>query len=589
MRTFLVATLVVGLGFWSGTVVADEAGSWPGQAKVVSHETMMSQVRDFTEVIFHVEGFVPGGVTYFRGWLPNSVFNRQKLEATVEDSTISRKTHCCVNLQRVCPTKPNLPPIKTGIYFHSDGLGDSFENGGQRLVTYIKRHQEPGQQLVAIRRPASFDQLSIQHGKKVDVQAALVAYLNCAFGLTQDESIHLYGHGAETIAVALRVNQERPETVSEVTGHIRTAVQKTERDPYYRSLFAHMRESVAASSYHSPLGIDFSYNHFDEFGEVAVKDFSHWLNGMIYYNGLPFKFHPDKLDHEAGISRHIISDGKVDDGVLTMLREQLLQNQALAREHTGFTPANADVHIGTTPKWMVEKSMEVRGLYGRPPDWIVEQYNGEDPLSEAGFNFILIPAYAHNWKDSTEENQMHIIAHEWWHANMQYHLVNSFCCFDRDRMGHTGPTWLIEGSAEVWAIAKSGALEEDMAGRRRSLQGLLPGDFDIRSLNTRRGWREGDIRYKHDAREVATYMLWKDVGFLGFLDFYGSLGNFYASEATIAKLDSTEVTDQVVDFSIRFFDHQRRLDRLDEIFSDSFGFTMEKFAEKFRKSFTDTL
>ena len=577
MRGFYIAVLMAGLCFWSEVATGQE-GSWSGEAEVVGHERL-DQVGRFIEVQFNVSGFVTGDVTHFRGWMSNNVWDRGRQVVNTQGSSVAvtAKDHCC--LKRACSGTTGLSNINAGIYFHSDGTDGQFPQERLIPLSYLRKNQRSGEELIVISRPRGFDLTPTSHGYGIDAQAALVAYLDCAFGL--GSGVEIYGHGIEPIGVALRVNQEYPSTASRVTGFPRTVVQRRENDRYYHLLFKRFENMVAASG-GSDLEINLWYNPYDELGEKEIDSFYHRFNGLLHAFGATGSI---ALHSGTGFKNRVISDGSIDSRDLELIEDQLLQNQAYAREHLGLTTSGVNVYIGNDPSWLTARYIEAYELNQSEWDsYLRKRFNpNNNPHVEAGFPAIMIPAYNQHWRSTTHENRGNIVTHEWWHANVQYHFLNSFCCTDGNRMQHTGPAWLSEGSAQIWSMSKAGGIEEDIAWRRGKLRTSLPAGFNLMDLNTRRGWRKAGDEYKYDAREVASYMLRTAAGFESFVDFYGNLGSYYADEAARAGINSTVNVNQTMKFSREFFDLPRRVRKLNEIFDNAFGWTMEQFAEEFRR------
>ncbi len=561
MRLFFVAILMVGFCFWSEAVASEEdpcsesTVPWSSETEVVGHE-VLDQIGDFTEVRFNLAGFIPGNVNSFQGWMSKDVFDRQ------------------------CLNETNLSAITTGIYFHSDGVDGRFQEERLRLFTYIKENQKPGELLIVISRPHGFDLTPISHGQEIDAQAMLVAYLDHIFGL--GESVELYGHGAETIAVALRVNREYPKTVKRVTGFTRINVREQGQDAYYFLLFKRIENMVNMSG-GSDLEINLSYNQYDEFGQEEIEGF------VVKVNDLGFNI---VLNEMAEVNNQVISDGSIAQEILAEIKDQLLLNQAYARKHLGIAPWGTKVYIGNDPVWLADRYLEAIRFGESNRSWRLKHFRQPNPPPEAGFYGVIIPAYNNNNWQKGASARANTIAHEWWHT-VQIYLLNSLCCSGSDRMQHTGPAWLIEGSADIWArVMLSANVEEQMNRRRENLRNRMPADFNLLDLNTRRGWTEASYDYKYHARQLAIYMLMETSGLQGFLDFYGKLGDYYAGEAAQADLDSTGDFGgygsgskyRLAQFSREFFDLPERLEKLDEIFQSAFGRTMDEFAEEFRNS-----
>ena len=505
------------------------------ETSILGHE-VLSEVGDRVEVRFPVVGFIPGNVKEFRGWMPKQVFDRQCLD--------------------------EASAITVGVYFHSDGVDGRFQTESLRLLSYIKRHKQPGELLIAIGRPSSFDRTPINHGREIDAQAMLIVYLHQTFGL--GENIELYGHGPETIAIALTVN----ETNSVIKG-VTAFPPVHDQDKAYHFLL-HQRIKNLIRDGDNPQ-ISIAHNPY-EFGREGIEDFLAGVKEL----GLDVKTY-EMVDR-------VVSDGSIPQEILAEIEDYLLWNRAYAREHLGLVPPGITVYIGNA-EWLANRYLEAFELgEGARPDK-VQFFSRCESAGEAGFYSIFIPVCEdRGWSAEQRET---LVAHEWWHAAVQYYLLNSYCCTGSDRMQHTGPLWLIEGIAE--ALAKSVTagvdfdLEREMAWLREHLRNRLPTDFNLLDLNTRKGWREAS-NYNYTAGKLAAFMLLDTAGLQSFLDFYGNLGDYYAAEAAKVGLDSTLSfghNPELPQFSREFFDPPERLQKLDEIFQDAFGRTMEEFAKEF--------
>ena len=283
----------------------------------------------------------------------------------------------------------------------------------------------------------------------------------------------------------------------------------------------------------------------------------------------------------------VISDGSIDEEILTEVEAHMALSRAYAREHLGIDPPGSKVFIGTDPEWMTDRYLEAFQLGEGYRPGKRQSFSQCEPLGEAGLYTIFIPVCNDLWKDSSEVAERNLVAHEWWHTNVQYYLLNAYCCADNDRMQLVGPEWLFEGSAEVWVLLVTNDFVIDSEQEKAWRRERVPADFNLLDLNTRRGWREASDKHKHEARDLAAYMLAETAGLTSFVDFYGQLGDYYASEAAKVGLDSTDsygFNHRLREFGITFFDSPERLEKLDEIFQAAFGRTMEEFAKEFRDS-----
>ena len=512
----------------------EEASDEP---RVSGHE-IMSEVGGLVEVRFCVNGFVPGNVTQFRGWVPEVLLDRQYQE--------------------------NPPAIKNvGIYFHSDGVDGRFQTESLRLRSYIKRHQQPGELLIAISRPAGFGRTQVNHGREIEAQVVLINYVFQTFSL---EDIQLYGHGVETIPIALTVNEKHP-----VIKGVNAFTPAYDRGRAYYYLILQRIKNLISDDV--SLQIDIEHNPYD-LGREGIEDFLTKIEDL----GLDVETY-ETVDR-------IVSDGSISQEMLAEIEDQMLQDRAYAREHLGLVPPGITVYIGNDWKWLTNSRLEAWELSEGFRPWIEHTFSQCENVAEAGFYAIFISACHDHWDDPVHRKG--IVSHEWWHT-VQFYLLNFYCCTGSDRMQHVGPEWLIEGTAVAWArFVTAGVdfdLEQEMFWVREYIRNQAPKDFNLLDLNTRKGWREAS-NYNFRTGELAAYMLMDTAGWQSFLDFYGNLGDYYAAEAIEGGLDSTLSfghNPELAQFSREFFDAPERLERLDEIFQAAFGRDMEEFAKEFRE------
>ena len=289
-------------------------------------------------------------------------------------------------------------------------------------------------------------------------------------------------------------------------------------------------------------------------------------------------------------TEQIVSDGSVEPHILAEVSNNMAISRAYAKAYLGINPPGQKVFVSANPKWMTDKYLEVfeLGEVFRPGK--MQQFSDckSGSIAEGGLAGIFIMLCHKSWKDPPQLRKV-ICAHEWWHANVQWHLLNAFCCSDNNRMQIAGPEWLMEGSADVWALLVlnnfANSPDQEIAWLRGWLRGKVPIDFNLLDLNTRRGWREVSDEYKYEVVELANWMLMKTAGLSSFLDFYRKLGKYFASEADkIGLANASHWGQPMTEFRDGFFDSLERYQKLDEIFRSAFGRTMVEFAEEFRVS-----
>ena len=276
----------------------------------------------------------------------------------------------------------------------------------------------------------------------------------------------------------------------------------------------------------------------------------------------------------------IISDGSVDSEILAEVGDTVDLSRAYAIEYLGIEPPGCNVFIGTDPEWMAHRYFEAFGLNKHMPGWLdkVEQFSNCTP--EGGLSSLFIV----ECNRLSSEDRKRASAHEWWHTNVQYYLVNVYCCTALEPVQIVGPIWLMEGSAEVWSwliVHDSVSLDQRAAWMRQ----VVPANVNLVDLNTWDDWLEAPARY--ETMFVATYMLVETTGWTGLLDFYKQLGEYFASEAAKAGFDiagSPNALGPEMMFRNEFFASPERYQKLDEIFQSAFGRTMEEFTVEFRAS-----
>ncbi len=565
MSRFFVAILMAVL-IWSTGSVANAAEvevkcpekpeHQPDQPMVIGHEVLDFYDSDFgrAEVKFNLQGFVPNGRIYFRGLVPEKVLDRQFVPG---NTTYFRGWMPAVLLDRQCQENPPAIKKSVGIYFHSDGLDGRFQIESLRLLHYLEKNQKPNELLIAISRPAGFDRTQVNHGKEIEAQARLIDYLTETFSL--GENVELYGHGAETVAIALTVHP----TVRKVTAFPRTLHEEGQGSYYY--LLAQRIEKLLPDD--SDLKIDLAYNPYDS-GQEEVRAFVTRLKAM----GL-------QVTTSEVTKGQVVSDGSIPQKTLDKINEQVLIFYAFIKEYLGLT-FKVEVYVSRNPNWMADRYLEAFELDEGFRPGKVRSFSRCEPAGEGGFYAIFIPVC--NNRGLSAEQLENLVVHEVWHA-VQYYLLNSHCCIDNYGMQHVGPDWLFEGTAEVLSLLVAtdfdvDYVEKEMARLRGVLRKKIPADFNLLSMNTRIGRRRNPV----EALQLAGLMLMSTAGLQSFLDFYGNLGDYYAAETSE---DGFRISDGYDGwFSSTFFDSPERLERLDEIFQAAFGRTMEEFAKEFRDS-----
>ena len=279
----------------------------------------------------------------------------------------------------------------------------------------------------------------------------------------------------------------------------------------------------------------------------------------------------------------IVSDGSVNAELLAEMRHDMDLSRDYAKKHLSIASPPSDVFIGSDPGWLTDRYLEAFQL--------PEGFRQGKMLSfsncgggEGGFTAMFIPTCNEEMLTTTRESRANRNAHEWWHVNVQYHLVNTFCCTSNTEIPVYGPEWMAEGAAQVWASLVSNNFTDDLLEQEKTwrLQ-QAPADFDLLTLNTRQGWQAAPAG-KSVVRYLAVWMLVDIAGLSSFEKFYRRLGEYVADEAAREVLDiNGEQTALVRDFKNRFFETPQRQQKLDEIFQASFGQTMEQFATSFNE------
>ncbi len=144
-----------------------------------------------------------------------------------------------------------------------------------------------------------------------------------------------------------------------------------------------------------------------------------------------------------------------------------------------------------------------------------------------------------------------------------------------------GPRWLVEGSANVWALLVRNDFTVDLEWLKSVYRERMPADFDLLALNSLDGYRDAP-RSKYTAISLAGVMLLEMAGLNSLEEFYWRLGRYINDEAARELLDLTATrTPELIEFRDEFFVPPHRYDKLNEIFNYSFGQTMEQFADSF--------
>ena len=279
-------------------------------------------------------------------------------------------------------------------------------------------------------------------------------------------------------------------------------------------------------------------------------------------------------------SDRIVSDGSVSAELLAELRYDMDLSRAYAKKHLGIDPPPSDVFIGNDPEWLADRYLEAFRLPEGFRSGKVTTFSNCGP-GEGGHTAMFIPACNQEWVTGPRERRASGNAHEWWHVNVQFSLLEIVCCSGGTGINIYGPQWMIEGSAEVWASLVSNDFTNDLEWEKTWRRQQVPAGFDILSINTRQGWQDAQGR-KWEARDLAVWMLLDMAGLSGLEKFYRRLGEYIADEAARELLYISGLqTAPVRDFINHFFESPQRYQRLNEIFNDSFGQTMEQFADSF--------
>ena len=274
----------------------------------------------------------------------------------------------------------------------------------------------------------------------------------------------------------------------------------------------------------------------------------------------------------------IVSDGSIDEEVLDKLQEALDLSRDYARKRLGITPPGADVFIGDS-EWLTNRYLEAFKLKEGVRTSVRATFDACSPRAMAGLTAIFISGCG--WLLESEGARDQIAYHEWWHANVQSPHLRSFCCDGPDRMQISGPKWVVEGQANVWALMVRNDFTVDLEWLKSRYRARIPADFDLLSINSSEGYRNA-TGSKHTVLSLAGVMLFERSGLKGMEEFYRRLGWYLNDEAARELLDLTASrTPELVEFRDLFFEPDHRYQKLDEIFNESFGQTMEEFAASF--------
>ena len=278
----------------------------------------------------------------------------------------------------------------------------------------------------------------------------------------------------------------------------------------------------------------------------------------------------------------IVSDGSVGAELLAELRDDMDLSRDYAKEHMVLSPPPSDVFVGSDPEWLADRYLEAFRLPEGFRQGKVATFSSCGP-GEGGHTAMFIPACNRDWLDAPRERRAFGNAHEWFHVNVQFEYLGVVCCSGGTGIPVYGPQWLIEGAAEVWGSLVTNDFTNDIEYEKAWRRQQVPAGFDLMALNTRRGWQDAPGR-KWEARDLAVWMLVEMAGLSGLERFYRLLGEYIADEAAREVLViNRHQNSEVRDFINHFFEIPRRQRRLDGIFSDAFGQTMERFATSFRE------
>ena len=464
------------------------------------------------------------------------------------------------------------------LFWHDDDL--SGEDARDRVLAQARLVVQEDGYLVAPYRPHGSSYSHRRMKDEFDLQRALVDYLS-SIGV---DKFNFYGDGGGS-QIALILAGELPDLVRTIGlsspyelcpyDYDHSPIERIKELPDVPILIVHDRPDESArlrDTYAYVLDAEREGRQVRLVVEGATVDDSPHYGTMAL---LGRELHKHLPIHK---SDRIVSDGSIDDKVLDQLQEALDLSRDYARKRLGITPPGADVFIGNDPEWLTDRNMEAFKLEEGVRTSVRRFFDSCSSPATAGFTAIFVPGCS--WLLESEAARELSVHHEWWHANVQYHHLQTFCC-GGNRMQIVGPHWLVEGSANVWSLLVEGDFTNNLERMKSRYRERLPADFDLLALNSRERFRYAPSG-KGAAIDLAAVMLLEMAGLNSLEEFYRRLGRYINDEAARELLDLTASRSlQLIEFRDQFFDPPHRYQRLDEIFNDSFGQTMEQFADSF--------
>ena len=464
------------------------------------------------------------------------------------------------------------------LFWHDDDL--SGEDARDRVLAQARLVVQEEGHLVAPYRPHVSSYGHWRMNDEFDLQRAFVDYLS-SVGV---DKFNFYGDGGGG-QIALIVAGELPHLVRTIGlsspyelwpyDYAHSPIERIDELPDVPILIVHDRPDESArlrDTYAYALALERAGLSIRLVVEGATTDDSPHYGTMAL---LGRELHKHLPIHK---SDRIVSDGSISDEILAQLQDALDLSRAYAVKHLAITPPGADVFIGNDPEWLTNRYLEAFKLEEGARPGVRATFDACSPSAMAGFTAIFFSACG--WLLESEAARDKIAYHEWWHANVQSYHLRTFCCSSH-RMQPIGPWWLVEGSANTWALLVRNDFTVDLEWLKSVYRARMPADFDLLALNSSDGFRDAP-RSKYTAISLAAVMLLEMAGLNGLEEFYRRLGRYINDEAARELLDLTASrSPQLIEFRDQFFEPPQRYQKLDEIFNDSFGQTMEQFADSF--------
>ena len=557
---FVVVVFGRGLGGWGDSSPAYATAQEPAQQETVGQEQTIvgheivenwSGSEDFYLVRFSTSQPVPGGE--FLAFVSKDILDDRVTVAS--------------------------------LFWHDDDPSgtSSVEESQARVLAQAQLVVQDVSYLIAPYRPHSTSYSYLRLEEEFDLQRAFVEYLS-SIGV---DKFNFYGHGGGG-QIALILAGELPHLVRTIgvssphelfpSESSLSPIDRVAELPDVPILIVHDRLNAATSlddisAYVLAVegaGLSVRLVNKTTFAGVSPDSTPHYgtmaLLGRELHKHLPVH----RYDR-------VIGDGSVSAEILAELREDMDLSRAYAKKHLGIDSPPSDVFIGNDPEWLADRYLEAFKLPEGFRQGKVTTFSKCGP-AEGGFTAMFIPACNVGWLTGPREGRTGGIAHEWWHVNVQFFLLNTFCCSGGDSINIYGPQWLIEGSAEVWSSLVLNNFTNDLEWEKAWRREQVPVGFDLLALNTRQGWRDAPER-KYEARDLAVWLLVDMAGLSGLEDFYRRLGEYIAVEAAKNGLDPTHQSPQVRKFRSEFF--PERYQKLNEIFGSAFGRTLDEFGAGF--------